>query len=148
MAIASKDRGGTGSRPASGGERGRWGGPRRGERHGGGAPVGRSVVPAYEVAVVVDRREGVRVVKVSTVERTFHRVIRVVYRVEFEGRAPIEFDRLGEARARGAGPPPEQPAAAPEAPGDEAVQSAAENASPRERKTAEAAPGDPAQARN
>ena len=128
MAIASKDRGGTGSRPASGGGRGRRGGPRRGERRGGGAPVERSVVPAYEVAVVVDRREGVRVVKASTIERTSHRVIRIVY--------------------RGAGPPPEQPAAAPEAPGDEAVQSAAENASPRERKTAEAAPGDPAQARN
>ena len=149
MVGASKDRGGTGARPAVGGERGRRAGPRRGERRGGGAPVERSVFPSYEAAVVVDRRAGVRVVKVSTVERTSHRVIRVVYRVEFEGCAPIEFDRLGEARARGAEPPPEQPAAAaPEESGDEAVQSAAEDASPRERETAEAAPSDPARARN
>jgi hypothetical protein len=140
MAIASKDRGGTGSRPASGGERGRRGGPRRGERRGGGAPVERPFIPAYEVAVVVDRREGVRVVKASTIERTFHRVIRVVYRVEFEGYAPIEFDRLGEARARSAERPPEQQAAAPEASANEAVQPAAENASAPEPGTTETAP--------
>ena len=85
--------------------------------------------------MVVDRREGVRIVKASTVERTSHRVIRVVYRVEFEGYAPIEFDRLGEARARGAEPPPEQQAADPGASGNEAVQPAAENASPPEPET-------------
>jgi hypothetical protein len=148
MASGSKDRGGTGARSAGGGERGRRGGPRRGEGRRGGAPVGGAAIPSYEVAVVVDRRQGVRVVKASTIERTSHRVIRVVYRVEFEGCAPIEFDRLGEARARGAEPPPEQQAAAPEASANEAIQPAAENASALERETTETAPSDPGQVRH
>lgn len=136
MVSASKDRGGMGSRSAGGGERGRRGGPRRGEWRRGGTAVERPAIPSYEVAVVVDRREGVRVVKASTVERTSHRVIRVVYRVEFEGCAPLEFYRLGEARARSAEPPPEQQAAAsPEASGNEAVQPAAESAGPAEPET-------------
>ena len=148
MASGSKDRGGTGARSAGGGERGRRGGPRRGERRGGGAPVERPVIPAYEVAVVVDRREGVRVGKASTIDRTFHRVIRVVYRVEFEGCAPLEFERLGEARARSAEPPPEQQAAAPGASENESVHPGAENASALERETAETAPSDPGQVRH
>jgi hypothetical protein len=135
MVSASKGRGGTGARPAGGGERGRRDGPRRGERRPGGAPVGRAAIPSYEVAVVVDRRHGVRVVKASTIERTSHRVIRVVYRVEFEGCAALEFDRLGEARARSAEPPPEQESAAPGASGNEAVHPGAENANPAERET-------------
>jgi len=87
------------------------------------------------VAVIVDRRQGVRVVKASTSERTSHRVIGVAYRVEFEGCAPREFDRLGEARARSAEPPPEQQAAAPGASGNEAVHPGAENANPAEPET-------------
>jgi hypothetical protein len=83
-----------------------------------------------------------------TIDRTFHRVIRVVYRVEFEGCAPIEFDRLGEARARSAEPPPEpQAGAAPESSGNEAVQPAADSVGPPEPETTEAASSDPAQVR-
>jgi hypothetical protein len=111
------------SRSAGGGERGRQGGPRHGERRGGRAAIERSIGDAYEVAVLVDRREAVRIVKVSTIERTSQRVIRVVYRVEFDGCEPIEFDRLGGARARSADPAPEQPAAAPEQSGTEVTQS-------------------------
>jgi hypothetical protein len=144
MAKASKDGGRTGSQRSGGGERGRGGGPRRGERRGGGAPAEHSFSPTYEVAVVVDRREGVRIVKVSMIERTSQRVIRVVYRVEFEGCAPIEFDRLGGARARSGEPPPEQPAATPVPPATEAVPLATENTSPLERETTETVPDDPA----
>ncbi len=106
MVGSPRDRGGTGPRWAGGGGRDRRGGPHRGERRGGGAPVERPVGPTDEAAVLVDRREGVRVVKVSTVERASRRVVRVVYRVEFVGHDPIGFDRLGAARERAAGPPP------------------------------------------
>jgi hypothetical protein len=67
------------------------------------------------VTVVVDRREGVRVLKVSRIERASHRVLGVLYRVEFEGCGPLEFDRLGAARDRAKEPPPERPSAAQEA---------------------------------
>jgi hypothetical protein len=77
------------------------------------------------VAVVVDRREGVRVVKVSRVERASRRVVAVLYRVEFEGCGPIEFDRLGAARDRAKEPAPERPPAAPEASERETARSAA-----------------------
>jgi hypothetical protein len=107
-------------------------------------PVERPVGPTDEAAVLVDRREGVRVVKVSTAERASRRVVRVVYRVEFEGHEPIEFDRLGAARERTAGPPPERPAASAEPSGTEAA-AAVEGAGPPEAGTAEAAPRGPAQ---
>lgn len=144
MVGSPRDRGGTGPRWAGGGGRDRRGGPHRGERRGGGAPVERPVGPTDEAAVLVDRREGVRVVKVSTVERASRRVVRVVYRVEFAGHDPIGFDRLGAARERAAGPPPERPAAAAEPSGTEAA-AAVEGARPPEAGTAEAAPRGPAQ---
>ena len=90
---------------------------RRGRPHrdGRGEPHGaRAVGPVDEVTVVVDRREGVRVLKVSRVERASHRIVGVLYRVEFEGCEPIEFDRLGAARDRAKAPPPERPSAAQE----------------------------------
>jgi hypothetical protein len=73
------------------------------------------------VTVVVDRREGVRVLKVSRVEHASHRVVGVVYRVEFEGRGHIDFDRLGAARDRAKEPPPEPPVPAPETSDGEGV---------------------------
>jgi hypothetical protein len=106
MGDTPRGRGGKGPRGPGGGRRG---GPRRDDRRGepsGGRAAGR----VDEVTVVVDRREGARVLKVSRVEHASHRVVGVVYRVEFEGRAPMDFDRLGAARDRAQGPPPEPPA--------------------------------------
>ena len=140
MVGSPRDRGGTGPRWAGGGGRDRRGGPHRGERRGGGAPVERPVGPTDEAAVLVDRREGVRVVKVSTVERASRRVVRVVYRVEFVGHDPIGFDRLGAARERAAGPPPERPAAAAEPSGTEAA-AAVGGAGPLEAGASEATVG-------
>ncbi len=100
--------------------RGRRGGPRRDDRRAepsGGRATGR----VDEVTVVVDRREGVRVLKVSRVEHASHRVVGVVYRVEFEGRGHIDFDRLGAARDRAKEPPPEPPVPAPETSDGEGV---------------------------
>jgi hypothetical protein len=95
------------------------------------------------VAVVVDRREGVRVLKVSRVEHASHRVLGVVYRVEFEGRAPIDFDRLGAARDRAKEPPPEPPADAPEASNGASARAAAEDAEPQEQEAEKAGPAIP-----
>jgi len=86
-----------------------------------------------EVAVLVDRREGVRVLKVSRVERASHRVVGVLYRVEFEGCEPIEFDRLGAARDRAREPAPERPSAVNEASEGEAVQSMADGGATEEK---------------
>ena len=103
MADTSRGRGGKAPR-----------GPGRGRRDGAGEPSGaRARGRVEELSVVVDRREGVRVHKVSRVEHASHRVVGVVYRVEFEGRAPIDFDRLGAARDRAKEPPPEPPAPQP-----------------------------------
>ncbi len=112
-----RGRGGEGPRGPGGGRRG---GPRRDDRRGepsGGRATGR----VDEVTVVVDRREGVRVLKVSRVEHASHRVVGVVYRVEFEGRGHIDFDRLGAARDRAKEPPPEPPVPAPETSDGEGV---------------------------
>jgi hypothetical protein len=147
MYNTSKVRGG-GAQQAGGGERGRRGGPGRGERRGvsrEGVFAERAVGPTQEVAVVVDRRPGVRVLKVSNIEQTSHRVIRIVYRVEFEDCQPIEFDRLGAARERSAEPPPERRAIAPETPTTEAAHSTAEDVVPSEPETTETAGGDPTQ---
>jgi hypothetical protein len=114
MADTSRGRGGKAPRGPGGGRRD---GARRDDRRRDGRPgepsSGRATGRVDEVAVVVDRREGVRVLKVSRVEHASHRVLGVVYRVEFEGRAPIDFDRLGAARDRAKEPPPELPAPAP-----------------------------------
>ena len=139
MADTSSGRGGKGPRGPGGGGRG---GPRRAGRHGepsGGRATGR----ADEVTVVVDRREGVRVVKVSRVEHASHRVVGVVYRVEFEGRAPIDFDRLGAARDRAKEPPPELPAPAPGASDGESARAATEDPGPPEQGAGEAGPATP-----
>jgi hypothetical protein len=93
--------------------------------------------------VVVDRREGVRVVKVSRIERASHRVVAVLYRVEFEGCAPIEFDRLGAARDRAKEPAPERPPAASEASEGETARSAAEHAEAQDQEGAGTAGGHP-----
>jgi hypothetical protein len=94
--------------------------------------------------VVVDRREGVRVVKVSRIERASHRVVAVLYRVEFEGCAPIEFDRLGAARDRAKEPAPERPPSASEASeGETARSAAAEHAEAKEQAGAGTADGHP-----
>ncbi len=145
MADTSRGRGGKAPRGPGGGRQGgaRHGDRRRDDRRGepsGGRAVGR----VDEVAVVVDRREGVRVVKVSRVEHASHRVVGVVYRVEFEGRAPIDFDRLGAARDRAQGPPPElPPAPGPEASDGETARTATEGAGPQEREAGNADPATP-----
>jgi hypothetical protein len=114
MGDTSRGRGGRGPQVPGGGRRG---GPRRDDRRrdGRGEPQGaRAAGPVDEVTVVVDRRAGVRVLKVSRVERASHRVLGVLYRVEFEGCRPLEFERLGAARDRAKEPPPERPAGAQE----------------------------------
>ena len=119
---------GRGGRELRGPGDGRRGGPRRDDRRrdSRGEPQGgRAVGPVDEVTVVVDRRQGVRVLKVSRIERASHRVVGVLYRVEFEGCGPIEFDRLGAARDRAKGPPPERASATQEASGGEAARSTA-----------------------
>ena len=98
------------------------------------------------MAVVVDRREGVRVLKISRVEHAFHRVVGVVYRVEFEGRGAIDFDRLGAARDRAKEPPPEPPEPGPETSDGETARTAAEDPRPQEQeaeKGGPAIPGEP-----
>ena len=107
MGDTPRGRGGKGPRGPGGGRRG---GPRRDDRRreARGEPSGgRATGRIDEVAVVVDRREGVRVLKISRVEHASYRVVGVVYRVEFEGREPIDFDRLGAALDRAKEPPPE-----------------------------------------
>ena len=143
MGDTPRGRGGKGPRDPGGGRRG---GPRRDDRRrearrelSGGQATGR----IDEVAVVVDRREGVRVLKISRVEHASHRVVGVVYRVEFEGREPIDFDRLGAARDRAKEPPPELPAAAPAASGGESARAATEDPGPQEQEAGEAGPATP-----
>jgi hypothetical protein len=92
---------------------------------------------------MVDRREGVRVLKVPRVEHASQRVLGVVYRVEFEGRAPIDFDRLGAARDRAKEPPPEPSEPGPETSNGEAARTAAENLGLQEREAEEAGPATP-----
>ena len=141
MGDTTPRRGGKGPRGPGGGRRG---GPRRDSR-GGEPSGGRATGRVDEVAVVVDRSEGVRVVKVSRVEHASHRVAGVVYRVEFEGRAPIDFDLLGAARDRAKELPPEPPAPAPETSGGESAR-AAGDPGPQGREAGEAGlatPGEP-----
>ncbi len=138
---------GRGAKGPQGPGDGRRGGPgrddrRRDDRRGepsGGRATGR----VDEVTVAVDRREGVRVLKVSRVEHASHRVLGVVYRVEFEGRAPIDFDRLGAARERAQGPPPEPPAPGPETPDGESARAATEDSEPQEQEAEKAGPATP-----
>ena len=145
MGDTSRGRGGKGSRGPGGGRRG---GPRRDDRRrdGGREPSGgRATGRVDEVTVVVDRREGVRVLKLSRAEHASHRVLGVVYRVEFEGRGHIDFDRLGAARDRAKEPPPEPPNPALEA-SDGVTAGAAEDQGPQEQeaeKAGQAIPGEP-----
>ena len=141
MADTTRGRGGKGPRGPGGGSRSgaRRDDRRRDDRRGepsGGRATGR----VDEVAVMVDRREGVRVVKVSRVEHASRRVVGVVYRVEFEGRAPIDFDRLGTARDRAKEPPPEPPDPGPEASDGETARTAAEDPGPQEQEAEKAGP--------
>jgi hypothetical protein len=144
MADTSRGRGGKAPRGPGGGSRS---GARRDDRRCHGRPGepsgGRAAGRVDEVAVVVDRREGVRVLKVSRVERASHRVAGVVYRVEFEGRAPIDFDRLGAARERAQGSPPEPPAPGPETPDGESARAATEDSEPQEQEAEKAGPANP-----
>ena len=145
MGGTSRGRGGRGPKDPGGGRRG---GPRRDDRRrdGGREPSGgRATGRVHEVTVVVDRREGVRVLKVSRVEHASHRVLGVVYRVEFEGRAPIDFDRLGAARDRAQEPPPEPPNPVLETSDGETARAAAEDQGPQEQeagKAGQAIPGE------
>ncbi len=139
MGDPLRGRGGKGPRGPGGGQRG---GPRRDDRRGepsGGRATGR----VDELAVVVDRREGVRVLKVSRVEHASYRVVGVVYRVEFEGRAPIDFDRLGAARDRAKEPPPEPPEPGPEASDGETARTTSEDPGPQEQEAEKAGPATP-----
>ena len=139
MGDTSRGRGGKGPRGPGGGRRG---GPRRDGR--GGEPPGvRATGRVDEVTVVVDGREGVRVLKVSRVEHASHRVVGVVYRVEFEGRGAIDFDRLGAARDRAKEPPPELPAPAPGASNGESARAATEDPGPQGQGAGEAGPATP-----
>jgi hypothetical protein len=143
MGDTPRGRGGKGPRDPGVGRRG---GPRRDDRRreARGEPSGgRATGRIDEVAVVVDRREGVRVLKISRVEHASHRVVGVVYRVEFEGREPIDFDRLGAARDRAKEPPPELPADAPEASDGASARTAAEDAGPQEQEAEKAGPAIP-----
>jgi hypothetical protein len=143
MGDTPRGRGGKGPRGPGGGRRG---GPRRDDRRreARGEPSGgRATGRIDEVAVVVDRREGVRVLKVSRVEHASHRVVGVVYRVEFEGREPIDFDRLGAARDRAKEPPPELPAPAPGASDGESARAATEGPGSQEQGAGEAGPATP-----
>ncbi len=139
MGDPLRGRGGKGPQGPGGGQRG---GPRRDDRRrepSGGRATGR----VDEVTVVVDGREGVRVLKVSRVEHASHRVVGVVYRVEFEGRGAIDFDRLGAARDRAKEPPPEPPADAPEASDGASARAAAEDAGPQGQEAEKAGPAIP-----
>ena len=146
MSDTARGRGGRGPQGSGGGRRD---GARRDARRRDGRPGepsgGRATGRVEEASVVVDRREGVRVFKVSRVEHASHRVVGVVYRVEFEGRTPIDFDRLGAARDRAKEPPPEPPAPAPETSGGESAR-AAGDPGPQGREAGEAGlatPGEP-----
>ena len=147
MADTSRGRGGKAPRGPGGGRRD---GARRDDRRRDGRrgepSGGRALGRVDEVSVVVDRREGVRVVKVSRVEHASHRVVGVVYRVEFEGRAPIDFDRLGAARERAQGPPPEPPDPGPEVSDGESAWAAAEGPGPEEQEAEEAGTATPGEA--
>ena len=134
-----RGRGGKGPQGPGGGRRG--GARRDGRRRepSGGRATGR----VDEVTVVVDRREGGRVLKVSRVEDASHRVVGVVYRVEFEGRGAIDFDRLSAARDRAKEPPPEPPADAPEASDGASARAAAGDAGPQEQEAEKAGPAIP-----
>jgi hypothetical protein len=143
MGDTPRGRGGKGPRGPGGGRRG---GPHRDDRRreARGEPSGgRATGRIDEVAVVVDRREGVRVLKISRVEHASHRVVGVVYRVEFEGREPIDFDRLGAARDRAKEPPPELPAPAPGASDGESARAATEDPGSQEQGAGEAGPATP-----
>jgi len=144
MADTSRGRGGKAPRGPGGGRRD---GARRDDRRCDGRrgepSGGRATGRIDEVAVVVDRREGVRVLKVSRVEHASHRVVGVVYRVEFEGREPIDFDRLGAARDRAKEPPPELPAPAPGASDGESARAATQDPGPQEQGAGEAGPATP-----
>ncbi len=95
--------------------------------------------------MVVDRREGVRGLKVSRVEHARRRVVGVVYRVEFEGRAPIDFDRLGAARER-AQEPPEPPEPGPNTSDGETARAAAEDPGPQDQEAEKAGTATPGEA--
>jgi hypothetical protein len=95
---------------------------------------------------LVDRRERVRVLKVSRVEHASHRILGVVYRVEFEGRAPIDFDRLGAARDRAKESPPEPPEPGPEASDGETARTATDDPRPQEQEAEKAGPATPSEA--
>ena len=128
---------------------GRRGGPRRDDRRreARGEPSGgRATGRIDEVAVVVDRREGVRVLKLSRVEHASHRVVGVVYRVEFEGRGAIDFDRLGAARDRAKEPPPEPPDPGAETSDGETARAATEDPGPQEQEAEKAGPATPSEA--
>ena len=146
MSDTSRRHGGQGS---GGPEGGRRGGPRRDDRrrNGGREPSGgRATGRVDEVTEMVDRREGVRVLKVSRVEHASHRVLGVVYRVEFEGRGHIGFDRLGAARDRAKEPPPEPPNPVLETSDGETARAAAEDQGPQEQEAEKAGqpiPGEP-----
>jgi hypothetical protein len=62
-----------------------------------------------EVEVLVERLEGVRVLKRSRVDVAGRRPISQVYVVAFDGFDPIEFPFLSAARERAKEPPPELP---------------------------------------
>lgn len=144
MADTSRERGGRGPRGPGGGRRD---GARRDDRRRDGRPGepsgGRATGRVDEVAVVVDRREGVRVLKVSRVEHASHRVLGVVYRVEFDGRAPIDFDRLGAARDRAQGPPPDPPAPGPGTSNGGTARTVTGDPGPQEQESEEAGPAIP-----
>ncbi len=55
---------------------------------------------------------------------------------EFEGRAPIDFDRLGAALERAEAPPPEPPDPGPETSDGETARTVAEDPGPQEAETA------------
>jgi hypothetical protein len=80
-----------------------------------------------DTEVLIERRDGVRVLKRSRVDVAGHRALSTVYLVAFDGREPIEFPFLSAARERAKEPPPELPVATADAraadggpPGDQA----------------------------
>jgi hypothetical protein len=60
-----------------------------------------------ERRVKVDGQSGVSIYKIATVDQNEFKEVKVAYSVEFVGHAPISFERLGEARERSKGEPPE-----------------------------------------
>ncbi len=61
-------------------------------------------------------------------------------RVEFQGRGLIDFDRLGAARDRAQGPPPEPLAPGPETSDGETARTATEDPGPQEQEAEKAGP--------